>query len=51
VDIETCIAYAVFRRYNAEDLTYYNCIEDRFNRLGPNGPTVGLAHCHRWARA
>ena len=26
------IAYAVFRRYNANDITYFNCIENRFQQ-------------------
>jgi hypothetical protein len=37
------IAYSVFRRYNAEDLTYFNCIESRFDSDG--GTIHGL--CHR----
>ncbi|HOT90229.1 MAG TPA: hypothetical protein PLJ78_01105 [Anaerolineae bacterium] len=36
------IAYAVFRRYNANDLTYFNCIEGRFYQDG--GVMHGLAH-------
>ena len=36
------IAYSVFRRYNAEDLTYFNCIEDRFQ--SSNGVMHGLVH-------
>ncbi|MCA9948604.1 MAG: DUF3800 domain-containing protein [Anaerolineales bacterium] len=36
------IAYAVFRRYNAEDLTYFNCIEGRFDQR--EGKMHGLAH-------
>lgn len=36
------IAYAVFRRYNAEDLTYYNCIEGRFDQ--EDGVIHGLVH-------
>lgn len=36
------IAYAVFRRYNAEDLTYYNCIEGRFDQ--EEGIIHGLVH-------
>lgn len=36
------IAYAVFRRYNAEDLTYYNCIENRFDQ--EDGIIHGLVH-------
>jgi len=36
------IAYAVFRRYNAGDLNYFNCIEDRFDRSA--GVIHGLAH-------
>ncbi len=37
------IAYAVFRRYNADDLTYYNCIESRFDK-DAEGRFHGLAH-------
>jgi hypothetical protein len=36
------IAYAVFRRYSAGDLTYYNCIEARFDQDG--GKIHGLVH-------
>ncbi len=36
------IAYAVFRRYNAADLNYFNCIENRFDRY--QGVIHGLAH-------
>jgi len=36
------IAYAVFRRYNASDLTYYDCIESRFDSDG--GIIHGLVH-------
>jgi hypothetical protein len=36
------IAYAVFRRYNANDLNYFNCIESRFDQS--DGVIHGLAH-------
>lgn len=36
------IAYAVFRRYNANDLNYFNCIENRFDQS--DGVLHGLAH-------
>ncbi len=36
------IAYAVFRRYNAEDLTYFNCLEGRFDKN--EGIIHGLVH-------
>lgn len=36
------IAYAVFRRYNANDLTYFNCVEGRFYQ--DSGVMHGLAH-------
>jgi hypothetical protein len=36
------ISYAVFRRYNAGDLTYFNCIEGRFDQN--EGVIHGLAH-------
>lgn len=37
------VAYAVFRRYNANDLNYFNSIEGRFHQAG--GVIHGL--CHR----
>ncbi len=36
------IAYAIFRRYNANDLSYYNCIENRFYQR--DGVLYGLIH-------
>lgn len=36
------VAYSVFRRYNAGDLTYFNCIESRFDNH--QGIIHGLAH-------
>jgi len=36
------IAYSVFRRYNAGDITYFNCIEDRFDNH--QGVVHGLSH-------
>ena len=36
------VAYAVFRRYNAGDLTYFNCIENRFDNH--HGVIHGLVH-------
>lgn len=36
------IAYAVFRRYNAQDLKYFNCIEGRFD--SESGKIYGLSH-------
>lgn len=36
------IAYSVFRRYNANDLTYFNCIENRF--FQKNNIIHGLVH-------
>jgi len=36
------VAYAVFRRYNASDLTYFNCIENRFDNH--QGVIHGLVH-------
>lgn len=36
------IAYAVFRRYNAADLTYFNCIESCFDQTA--GVMHGLVH-------
>lgn len=36
------IAYAVFRRYEANDLTYFNCVEDRFYQK--DGVIHGLVH-------
>lgn len=43
VQLADHVAYAVFRRYNAEDLQYFNCIEGRFYQQ--NGVFHGL--CHR----
>lgn len=42
IQIADHIAYAVFRRYNAGDLNYFNCIENRFDRY--QGVIHGLAH-------
>lgn len=36
------ISYATFRRYNAGDLNYFNCIQNRFDRDGMN--IHGLVH-------
>lgn len=36
------IAYATFRRYNANDLTYFNAIENRFDQR--DGVIHGLVH-------
>lgn len=36
------VAYSVFRRYNAGDLTYFNCIEERFD--SHQGTIHGLSH-------
>ncbi len=38
------IAYAIFRRYNAGDLNYFNCIEGRFDQEQATGIIHGLAH-------
>jgi hypothetical protein len=42
VQLADHVAYAVFRRYNASDLTYYNCIEGRFDQ--EDGVIHGLVH-------
>ena len=42
------VAYAIFRRYNSGDLTYFNCIEDRFYEK--DGVMHGLIHRHDKAR-
>lgn len=42
------IAYAVFRRYNAADLNYYNCIEGKFDQS--NGIIHGLVHKQTYNR-
>ncbi len=42
VQLADHIAYAVFRRYNASDLTYMNMIENRFDER--DGVICGLAH-------
>lgn len=36
------VAYSVFRRYNADDITYFNCIEERFDKH--QGVIHGLSH-------
>lgn len=38
------IAYAVFRRYNANDLNYFDCIENRFDQDPQTGVIHGLVH-------
>jgi len=43
------IAYAVFRRYNASDLKYFDCIEGRFDQRG--GIIHGLAHKQLYKRS
>ena len=42
------IAYSVFRRYNAGDINYFNCIEGRFDQRG--GVIHGLAHKQLYKR-
>lgn len=42
VQLADHVAYAVFRRYNANDLTYYNVIESRFDQ--EDGVIHGLVH-------
>jgi hypothetical protein len=42
------IAYAVFRRYNAADLTYFNCIEKHFDQSA--GVMHGLVHWQLYNR-
>ena len=42
VQLADHIAYAVFRRYNANDLTYFNVIESRFDMS--DGVVHGLVH-------
>jgi len=42
VQLADHIAYAVFRRYNSNDLTYFTCIENRFDQEG--GIIHGLVH-------
>ena len=43
IQLADCIAYAIFRRYNANDLNYFNCIENRFHG---GDEYHGLAHKH-----
>jgi hypothetical protein len=45
VQLADHIAYAVFRRYNADDLTYFQCIEDRFDTN--NAVIHGLVHLQK----
>ena len=42
VQLADHIAYAVFRRYNANDITYMNVIETRFDEM--EGKICGLSH-------
>ena len=42
VQLADHIAYAIFRRYNSNDLTYFNCIENRFDQR--DGVICGLVH-------
>lgn len=37
------ISYSVFRRYNSEDISYFNCIDKRFHQS--DGVLYGLMHC------
>jgi len=48
VQLADHIAYAVFRRYNANDLTYFNCIESRFDQS--EGVIHGLSHHQTYNR-
>lgn len=41
------IAYAVFRRYDASDINYFNCIETRFDSDPVTNTIHGLSHLHR----
>jgi hypothetical protein len=45
------IAYAVYRRYNAGDLTYFNCFEGHFHREADNGTIHSLVHKHQQTRS
>lgn len=42
VQLADHIAYAIHRRYNQQDLTYFNCIENRFDQY--DGIIHGLSH-------
>lgn len=42
------IAYAVFRRFNASDINYFNCIENRFDRN--ESAIFGLIHLQNYNR-
>jgi len=48
VQLSDHIAYSVFRRYNASDLNYFNCVESRFDRDG--GIVHGLSHLQKYNR-
>ncbi|NLG99499.1 MAG: DUF3800 domain-containing protein [Chloroflexi bacterium] len=48
VQLADHIAYSVFRRYNAGDLTYFNCVEDRFDQS--DGKIHGLVHKQTYKR-
>jgi hypothetical protein len=42
------VSYAVFRRYNANDLNYFNCVDSRFDQS--DGVIHGLSHKHAETR-
>jgi len=48
VQLADHVAYAVFRRYNASDLTYFNPIENRFDKS--ESIMHGLVHLQRYKR-
>ena len=47
VQLADHIAYAVFRRYNAQDHTYYSVIERQFGQLPCDPKSYGLFHMTR----
>lgn len=42
------VAYAVFRRYNANDINYFNCIQDKFS--SKDGVIHGLVHKQKFEK-
>lgn len=44
VQLADHIAYSVFRRYNSNDLNYFNCIESKFDQK--DNVIHGLSHLH-----
>jgi hypothetical protein len=48
VQLADHVAYAIHRRYNQDDLSYFNCIESRFDQN--DGVIHGLSHKQHYTR-